>query len=67
MGSCNVSNEYCDLFQDPTLTTITNLESQIVGILGLEQFQAILSAVSSTETNSKIGIKPIYISKFWIR
>ena len=63
MGSCNVSNEDCDLFQSPYVTTITNLESNIEGVLGLYHVQAIISAVSYVEANMPSGIKPTYLSK----
>ena len=66
MGSCNVSSEDCDLFQCPYVITITNLEYNIDGILGLDHVQVILASVSTTKYNRPIGIKPIYISKLWI-
>ena len=39
IGSCNVPSEECDIFQSPSVTTITNLEYNIEGILGLGHIQ----------------------------
>ena len=66
IGICNVLNEDCDIYQSTYVTTITNLESNIEGILGPDHVQEILSAVSTTEANRPSGIKPTYISKLWI-
>ena len=46
IGSCNVSSEECDLFKSPSVTTITNLEYNLEGILGPYHVQEILSEVS---------------------
>ena len=62
----NVSSEYCDLFQSSSVTTITNLESNLEGILGPDHVWSILSAFSVVEANSPSGINPTDISKLWI-
>ena len=43
IGSCNLSSEYCDLFQCPSVKIFTNIESNLEGILGLDHVQAIIS------------------------
>ena len=47
VGSCNVSSEDYNPFQYPSVTTITNLESNDEGILGPEPVKKILSEVFS--------------------
>ena len=66
IGICNVSSEYCDLFQSPSVKTTTNIESNIEGVLGPYHVQAILSAVASAEANRPSGIKPTDLSKLCI-
>ena len=66
VGSCNVSSEDYNLFQYPSVTTITNLESNDEGILGPEPVKKILSEVSDAEANMPSVIEPTDISKLWI-
>ena len=66
IGICNISSEDCGLFQCPSMTNITNLGSNLKGILVPDHFQSIFSLVSSPETNSSSEIKPTDISKLWI-
>ena len=66
IGSCNVSSEYCDLFQSPSVKNITNIEYNIEGIISPDHVQEIISAVFSTEDKRPSGIKPTNIYKLWI-
>ena len=66
IGSCNVSSEDFDLFQYPSMTTITNIEYSLEQILGPGHVKATISAVSATEANIPSGIKPTDLSKLWI-
>ena len=47
VGSCNESSEDYNLFRYPSVTTITNLESNYEGILGPEPVKKILLRVFS--------------------
>ena len=66
IGSCNASSEDCELFQYPSVTTITNLEYNREGIFGPYHVQAIISSVSDVEVNRPSGIKQTYTSKLCI-
>ena len=63
IGHFNVSIEDCDPFHSLSVTNITNIESNIEGILGPDHVQGILSAVYAAEANIPSGINShIYLS-----
>ena len=66
IGSFNIPSEDHDLFPSPSMTTITNIESNTEGIIGPDHVKEILSAVYAVEATSPSGIKPTDLSKLCI-
>ena len=65
VGSTNVSDNPCSLFDGPHVTTMSNLEESLSDIISPSQINEVMSRISAASADKPQGVKPSVLSKLW--
>ena len=65
MGSTNVDNDPCSLFEGPYITTMSDLEESLSDLISPDKMEEAMSRISAATAYKSEGIKPSVLSKLW--
>ena len=65
VGSTNVSEDPCSLFDGPHVTTMSNLEESLSDILSQDKIGEVMARINAATADKPHGVKPSVLSKLW--
>ena len=66
IGSCNLTEEKCELFETPSLSTISDVRSSLEHLMETSDLDKVINQISSATATKSSNVKPTDLSKLWI-